>query len=68
MVFFGRKEKLEDRRLLASMDTMNGSIIHQIDNGKSLSNYRAAHSSIIRNAIPHLIPDETRVMNGSSRM
>ncbi|KYN10655.1 hypothetical protein ALC57_17261 [Trachymyrmex cornetzi] len=33
MVFFGRKEKLEDRRLLASMDAMNGSIIHQIDNG-----------------------------------
>jgi len=36
MVFFGRKEKLEDRRLLASMDAMNGAIIHQIDNGKSL--------------------------------
>jgi hypothetical protein len=33
MVFFGRKEKPEDRRLLASMDTMNGTIIHQIDNG-----------------------------------
>jgi len=36
MVFFGRKEKLEDRRLLASMDTMNGAIIHQIDNGNIL--------------------------------
>lgn len=33
MVFFGRKDKLEDRRLLASMDAMNGAIIHQIDNG-----------------------------------
>lgn len=36
MVFFGRKEKLEDRRLLASIDAMNGGVIHQIDNGKSL--------------------------------
>jgi len=36
MVFFGRKEKLEDRRLLASTDAMNGAIIHQIDNGKNL--------------------------------
>lgn len=35
MVFFGRKEKLEDRCLLASMDAMNGAIIHQIDNGKA---------------------------------
>lgn len=33
MVFFGRKEKLEDRRLLASMDAVNGTIIHHIDNG-----------------------------------
>ncbi|XP_014479091.1 PREDICTED: MAGUK p55 subfamily member 6 isoform X2 [Dinoponera quadriceps] len=32
MVFFGRKEKLEDRRLLASTDAMNGAKIHQIDN------------------------------------
>ncbi|EFN87862.1 MAGUK p55 subfamily member 6 isoform X2 [Harpegnathos saltator] len=32
MVFFGRKEKLEDRRLLASMDAVNGAKIHQIDN------------------------------------
>lgn len=34
MVFFGRKEKLEDRQLLASIDAMNGAITHQIDNGK----------------------------------
>lgn len=34
MVFFGKKEKLEDQRLLASMDAMNGAIIHQIENGK----------------------------------
>lgn len=34
MVFFGRKEKLEDRRLLASIDAMNGAITNQIDNGK----------------------------------
>ncbi|XP_011871065.1 PREDICTED: MAGUK p55 subfamily member 2 isoform X3 [Vollenhovia emeryi] len=32
MVFFGRKDKLEDRRLLESMDAINGTIIHQIDN------------------------------------
>jgi len=49
MVFFGKKEKLEDQRLLASMDAMNGAIIHQIDNGKI---------SIIagrNNAIRHLV-------------
>ncbi|XP_032666844.1 MAGUK p55 subfamily member 6 isoform X3 [Odontomachus brunneus] len=32
MVFFGRKEKLEDRRLLASTESMNGVKIYQIDN------------------------------------
>ncbi|XP_066594052.1 protein PALS2 isoform X2 [Prorops nasuta] len=32
MVFFGKKEKLEDRHLLASTDAMNGAKIHQIDN------------------------------------
>lgn len=34
MVFFGRKEKLEDRRLLESIDAMNGAKIYQIENGK----------------------------------
>ncbi|XP_012270090.1 MAGUK p55 subfamily member 2 [Orussus abietinus] len=32
MVFFGRKDKVEDRHLLASMDAMNGAKVHQVDN------------------------------------
>ncbi|XP_015174510.1 PREDICTED: MAGUK p55 subfamily member 6 isoform X2 [Polistes dominula] len=32
MVFFGRKEKIEDRRLLASMDAVNGAKIYQVEN------------------------------------
>ncbi|XP_035733941.1 MAGUK p55 subfamily member 6-like isoform X2 [Vespa mandarinia] len=32
MVFFGRKEKIEDRRLLASMDAMNGTKMYQVEN------------------------------------
>lgn len=35
MVLFGRnKEKIEDRRLLASMDAMDGGKGHQVENGK----------------------------------
>lgn len=33
MVFFGRKEKIEDRRLLASMDAVNGTKMYQVENG-----------------------------------
>ena len=33
MVFFGRKEKIEDRRLLASIDAVNGAKLYQIENG-----------------------------------
>nr|XP_050846116.1 protein PALS2 isoform X2 [Vespula vulgaris] len=32
MVFFGRKEKIEDRRLLASMDAVNGTKMYQVEN------------------------------------
>ncbi|XP_015601085.1 MAGUK p55 subfamily member 6 isoform X3 [Cephus cinctus] len=32
MVLFGRKKRPDDRRLLASMDAMNGAKVHQIDN------------------------------------
>lgn len=35
MVFFGRKEKIEDRRLLASIDAVNGTKLYQIENGKA---------------------------------
>lgn len=34
MVFFGRKEKIEDRRLLASIDAVNGAKLYHIENGK----------------------------------
>lgn len=62
MVFFGRKEKLEDRCLLASMDAMNGAIIHQIDNGKACLLSRGVIS--IRN-IPSRRRQNTR--NGFAR-
>ncbi|XP_033207773.1 MAGUK p55 subfamily member 6 isoform X3 [Belonocnema kinseyi] len=32
MVFFGRKEKMDDRRLLASMDAVNGAKVHHFEN------------------------------------
>ena len=33
MVFFGRKEKPEDRRLLASMDAVDGAKVYHVENG-----------------------------------
>lgn len=38
MVFFGRKEKIEDRRLLASIDAVNGAKLYHIENGKATDN------------------------------
>lgn len=35
MVFFGRKEKIEDRRLLASIDAVNGAKLYHMENGKT---------------------------------
>lgn len=39
MVFFGRKDKLEDRRLLASIDAVNGTKVYHIENGKQRPRY-----------------------------
>ena len=33
MVFFGRKDKIDDRRLLASTDTVDNNKVTHFDNG-----------------------------------